>query len=45
MPTFRRKPSLVEAVQCTGDDRAWAAICALHADSELESLLPGDRSG
>jgi hypothetical protein len=32
---IRRKPSLVEAVQWTGDDQACAAICALHADSEL----------
>jgi hypothetical protein len=28
MPMFRRKPSLVEAVQWTGDDQAWAAISA-----------------
>jgi hypothetical protein len=35
MPMFRRRPRLVEAVQWTGGDQAWAAICALHADSEL----------
>jgi hypothetical protein len=28
MPTFGR-------VQWTGEDKAWEAICALHADSEL----------
>jgi len=28
MPTFGR-------VQWTGEDEAWEAICALHADSEL----------
>jgi hypothetical protein len=44
MPTFRRKPSLVEAVQWTGDDQAWAAICALHADSELVAFWQDDGS-
>jgi hypothetical protein len=42
MPIFRRKPSLVEAVQWTGDDQAWAAICVLHDDSELVAFREGD---
>jgi hypothetical protein len=44
MPMFRRKPSMVEAVQWTGDDQAWAAICALHADSELVAFREDDGS-
>jgi hypothetical protein len=44
MPMFRRKPSLVEAVQWTGDDQGWAAICALHADSELVAFREDDGS-
>src|SRR5215216_6077414 len=42
VPMFRRKPSLVEAVQWTGDDQAWVAICALHADSELVAFREDD---
>ena len=42
MPMFRRKPSLVDAVQRTGDDQAWADICALHADSELVAFREDD---
>jgi hypothetical protein len=42
MPMFRRKPSLVEAVQWTGDDAAWAAICDLHANSELVAFREDD---
>jgi hypothetical protein len=44
MPMFRRKPGLVEAVQWTGDEQAWAAICALHADSELVAFREDDGS-
>jgi hypothetical protein len=44
VPTFRRKPSLVEAMQWTGDDQARAAICALHADSELVAFREDDGS-
>jgi hypothetical protein len=44
MPMFRRTPSLVEAVQWTGDDQAWAAIRALHADSELVAFREDDGS-
>lgn len=44
MPMFRTKPRLVEAVQWTGDDQAWAAICALHADSELVAFREDDGS-
>ena len=42
MPMFRRKPSLVEAVQWKNDDETWAAICALHADSELVAFREDD---
>jgi hypothetical protein len=35
MPTFHCKPFVIEAVQWTGEDQAWTAICSLHADSEL----------
>ena len=42
MPTFRRRPAVVEAVQWTGDDLAWSAICALHADSELVAFREDD---
>jgi hypothetical protein len=34
----------IEAVQWTGDDQAWAAICALHADSELVAFREEDGS-
>jgi hypothetical protein len=44
MPMFSRKPGLVEAVQWTGGDQAWAAICALHADSELVAFREDDGS-
>jgi hypothetical protein len=42
MPMFRRKPAIVEAVQWTGDDQAWQAICALCADSELVAFREHD---
>jgi hypothetical protein len=42
MPRFRRKPRLVEAVQWTGGDPAWSAICALHADSERVAFREAD---
>lgn len=42
MSMFRRKPVIVEAVQWTGDHQAWAAICVLHADSELVALREDD---
>ena len=35
MPMFRRKPTLVEAVQWKDDEETWDAVRALHADSEL----------
>ena len=44
MLRFRPKPVIVEAVQWTGDDQAWAAICALHADSELVAFREDDGS-
>jgi hypothetical protein len=44
MPLFRTKPRLFEAVQWAGDDQAWAAICALHADSELVAFREHDGS-
>jgi hypothetical protein len=42
MPVFRRKSIVIEAVQWTGDDQAWSAICALHADSELVAFREDD---
>jgi hypothetical protein len=44
MLRFRTKPVIVEAVQWTGDDQAWVAICALHADSELVAFREDDGS-
>jgi hypothetical protein len=35
MPTFVKKAANVQVVQWTGDDAAWEAVRALHADSEL----------
>jgi hypothetical protein len=32
MPKFRTKLGVIEAVQWTGEDQAWSAICALHAN-------------
>jgi len=37
-----RKPASSKPVQCTGDDQAWTAICALHADSELVAFREDD---
>jgi hypothetical protein len=42
MPMFHCKPIVIEAVQWTGDDQAWSAICALHADSELVAFREDD---
>lgn len=42
MSTFRRRPAVVEAVQWTGDDQAWAAIRDLHADSEVVAFREDD---
>jgi hypothetical protein len=42
MPTFCRMATLVEAVQWNGDDEAWSAVCALHADSELVAFNEND---
>ena len=42
MPTFLRKPANVQAVQWTGDDAAWEAVRALHADSELVAFREND---
>ncbi|GEP61883.1 hypothetical protein [Reyranella soli] len=36
MPTFGR-------VQWTVDDKAWEALCALHADSELVAFRESNR--
>ena len=44
MPMFRRKPTLVEAVQWTGDDKAWWAVCVLHADSEFVAFREDDET-
>jgi hypothetical protein len=42
MPKFHRRAAIAEAVQWTGDDQAWNAICALHADSELVAFRERD---
>ena len=42
MPMFRRKPTLVEAVQWKDDDETWDAVRALHADSELVAFRNED---
>jgi hypothetical protein len=42
MPMFRRKPTLVEAVQWKDDDETWEAVRALHADSELVAFRNDD---
>ena len=42
MPMFRRKPTLVEAVQWKDDDETWEAVRALHADSELVAFRNED---
>jgi hypothetical protein len=42
MLSLRPKPVIVEAVQWTGDDQAWAVICALHADSEAVAFHEDD---
>jgi hypothetical protein len=42
MPTFLRKPAIVQAMQWTGDDAAWEAVRALHADSELVAFREDD---
>jgi hypothetical protein len=43
MPTFRRKPVVVEAVQWTGDAQAWPAICDLPCNSELVAFREQQR--
>jgi hypothetical protein len=47
MSMFRHKPVIVEAVQWTGDDQAWAAICALHVEPSdgTFTALPGGQAG
>jgi hypothetical protein len=42
MPTFLRKPANVQAMQWTGDDAAWEAARALHADSEVVAFREDD---
>jgi len=42
MPMFRRKPTLVEAVQWKDDEETWDAVRALHADSELVAFRNED---